>query len=317
MLVGVLEDKKNDVDKMLTTDNKKRKKTIHKMNKKGFVWADLVGAFQRAVGWFLDTVPRPIKLLLFLLFLLGFVSIFGFLLNSSGNFCDTNGNLYQTGFFSMTTNLELLSSMPDEADLGKNELVINEAIGGLIEKCQHFLISPYYYVNGTKVYLAEGSREYYDGGYCTDCDTELLISNGTGSSGNYCINDGETIPYDKKNWIKKQVCGTNLGGCEPPSNYYYSYIDNAYVCTDLEVCGNMTIGQQWNDRLRDTGAKITPASDSSNRDFQNAVGVECDVASLQPQFKFFGIKIFDYKLWVAIYLLMAVIWMVYKIKYKS
>ena len=298
-----------------TTKIDKQKKSLFSMNKKGFVWADLVGAFQRAVSWFLDTVPRPIKLLMFLLFLLGFVSIFGFLLNSSGNFCDTNGNLYETGFFSLGTNLELLSSMPSYEDLNKVELGITETTFTIFSKCETFIVDGFYYENGEKIYIENGTRNYYDGGYCTDCETRLIISNLTLASTESCITDGYTIPYEDKNWLKKYACGRQ--GCEPPVNYYYSFEDDSYVCEDNDICGNMTIGQNWNDLLKSVGAKITPATTFTDRNYRNAVAVSCDVGDLQPQFKFFGIKVFDYKLWVGIYLLLGLIWIVYKIKYKS
>ena len=90
-------------------------------NKKGQT-VDILGGIQRAIGWLFQTAPKPLLYLIFLLFLVVFSSLFSFVLNTTGQFCDTQGNEYSTGGIRVFTNLKLLSSMPNNDELNNEEI---------------------------------------------------------------------------------------------------------------------------------------------------------------------------------------------------
>ena len=288
-------------------------------NKKG-QFVDILGGIQRAIGWFFQTAPKPLLLIIFLLLLVGFASIFSLLLNMTGNFCDTAGNEYRTGTLRFVTNTGLLTSMPSEEEINLEVMFVDEKVGGILPQCTKFLFDPYYYEGGLfstdKDYLATGSGYYYDGRFCTDCDTERLFGNVTHDSGVYCTGDVYKLDNEEKNFAQKTFCGKN--SCEPPEGYYYDRTRNVYVCID-DLCLNeegekSTNGQMWNLKLKEKGAVIQPPSQYGDRDYRNVVQVECDVGDLNPKLRTFGINLFNYKLWILLFILSALVWVVFKIK---
>lgn len=291
-------------------------------NKRGIIGTDLisgiVAAIQRGISWFFTTAPKPLLYLIFLIFLVAFSLLFSYALNFTGNYCDTNGNEYTTGAFRIADNIELLASMPKNSELGQQEIPVDETVALIIPKCIAFFNDPYTYEGGwfitNRAYITNGSGYYYDGGFCTDCEKDKIFDNTTGNSGTYCLGDVYRLEDNEKSWAQKSLCGTTLGGCEPPANYYYDHNTASYVCVD-NSCEGQTIGDVWNKKLLSIGAKIQEPDDIPKRSYLKALAIQCDVGDVNPKFKFFGIELFNYKLWVVIMLLSLLIWGVYKIKH--
>jgi len=288
-------------------------------DKKGVIpTTDIFGAIQRFFSNFLTTAPKPLLYLIFLLFLVGIASLFGFFINITGNFCDTAGNEYRTGTFSLITNFELIQNMPDNDQLGQQEIIADERLLGILPQCTNFFNEPYTYTGGffstNKTYIVDGSGYYYDGSYCTDCESDKIFDNITGDNGRYCLGDVYAITYDEKGALQKSLCGTKFGGCEPPTGYFYDQSRNSYVCIN-DDCEGKTIGTIWNEQLLKTGALIVQEEDISRQDYRKVVSLDCEAGDVNPKFQFFGIEILDFRLWIALLLLAAIIWGVYKIKH--
>lgn len=292
-----------------------------KMNKKGQV-ADFLGGIQRFFSWLISSAPRPLQLMFFLIILLLFGVVIGWFVNLTGNFCDTNGNEYTTGVANVFTNLNLVFKMPSNDELSSTLYEPDEQVLGIIPKCTKHYSSPFYYdENDTKTYLPTGSGDYYDGSFCTECESETIYSNITFDSGNYCLGDVFRVPREDLSLLKKTFCGgVWQTGCEPPEGFFYDQSINSYTCID-DLCletenETSTIGKRWNLLLKENGAKIKPESPYGEKDYRNAVGLTCDVNDVQPKIKFYGINIFDYRMWVFLFILATLVWLVFKIKKK-
>lgn len=306
------------------TDEGRRLKLFS--NKKGQL-ADILGGFQRVISWFIDVVPKPIKVLIFLLFILLLGSLFGFFLNSTGNWCDTAGNEYSTGVFSLFTNVDLLVNQPSNDELNTEEIDPNDEnfFDSTIVKCSRYFdtFDDYYlrYENGTKVLLQDDQYFFHDTGRCTSCSEKVKIWADGNSllSEDYCLDD-IIYPksYDELSWLGKVTCGKFLGSCDIPEGYYYDRNLNLFICDD-PLCQSengsvSTIGERWNLLLREKGAKLKAPSVYGDKDYRNALSIECDAGDVSPKFRLFGIEVFSYKIWVFLFVLGALLWALFKIK---
>lgn len=295
-------------------------------NKRGQT-VDVFGAIQRAISWLLTTAPKPLLYLLFLLFLVAFSALFGFILNTTGNFCDTAGNEYQTGALQFSTNFQLISNMPSEEELDSETLDADAYTKGTIIECS------YLYNNETWVYYTRGNKTekelptnyYFKDDGCIICEqsvyaytTNTLIG-GRSTRINICL-DQKIYPksYEQMSFLEKRTCGESLGRCAIPEGYYYDAENDIFVC-DSDLCRSEdgetnTVGELWNLKLKEKGATMKTPSVYGDRDYRNAVRIECEEGDLTPKLRFFGINIFDYKLWLLLMVLSALAWAVFKIK---
>lgn len=298
-----------------------------KMNKKGQV-TDFFGGIQRFFSWFLTSAPRPLQLIFFLAILLLFGVLIGWFVNLTGNFCDTQGNEYETGFTRIITNFDLLIHMPDNDDLDNPD---NDPDGGqfginTVTKCSWFIPEfedwNYKLENGTIIPLPEGYY-FHDNGRCTQCESvlEVIPPEGNFFTEKLCSDNilYPKEPEDLSLW-GKFTCGKTLGACQIPLGYYYNRITDEYVCDD-PLCTNdntttATVGSLWNLKLKESGAKIKPISPHDEKDYRNMVSLTCDTNDVQPKIKLYGLNIFDYRMWVFLFILATLVWLVFKIKKK-
>lgn len=287
-------------------------------NKKGQT-VDILGALQRAVSWLLTTAPKPLLYILFLLFLVVFSALFGFILNTTGNFCDTQGNEYTTGLFSVATNFQLIRGMPDEEDLSTATLDPDDnLITRTLATCVGFYGSDWKYKdeNGNEQNLTAGSY-FRSSTKCVDCELVKVYSDTQTNFERICLGDAYPLSPDEMTWWRRSTCGKQIGFCKPPINYYYESSANTYVCND-ESCvddGELTTqGELWNQRLKEEGAKLKTSSVYGEKDYRNAVAIECESGDLTPKLRLFGINVFDYKIWVFLMILSGLGWILFKIK---
>lgn len=295
------------------------------LNKKGQV-VDFFAGIQRGISWFLQSAPKPLLLLLFLLFLVGFSALFTVFLNSTGNFCDTAGNEYKTGTFEVVNNFQLISTMPKEEDLNSEQLDADEYTKGTIQECS-FLYEQeewLYTEKGEKVYKNLTTSYYFQDDGCIEC-THSVWAIPQGFLGGYKSRTGICLDqvvypndYEQRSFWEKRSCGETLGRCAIPEGYYYDATTDTFICDD-ELCKNEegstnTVGELWNLKLKEKGAKLRPESPYGEKDYRNALAIECDAGDLNPKFRFFGIEIFNYKIWLLLILLSAIVWTAFKIK---
>jgi len=298
-------------------------------NKKGQV-VDFFAGIQRAISWVLTSAPKPLLLIFFLLFLIVFSAIFGIILNTTGHFCDTAGNEYKTGAFSIVTNFGLIGSMPSNDEL--NSEVIDATDLPLMESTVMECTALYRTSSaGNWTYIDENNDEYdLPSGYyfkndgCIICENPVKalppgLLGGWKSRINICL-DNIIYPktYDDMGFIAKRSCGETLGRCAIPLGYYFDRNTATFVCDD-ELCSNEengtnNLGEIWNLKLKEKGAKIQPPSPYGDRDYRNILRIECDNGNVTPKLRLAGIDIFNYKLWVMLMILSALLWAVFKIK---
>lgn len=256
---------------------------------------------------FLDKTPRPIQILIFLLMLVGLVSLIPFFLHLIGFHCNTDAEVIKTTPLSFITNLRI-------AYIGADDYINTSSYipqpSSIVVSCR----KPVCYVNGSYYYE---STSYCDGqtiiypllttratwSQCSICDGEVNYT-GIRSIGGFvsesfylCHGDAYHINQSDRNWYQSWVCDEGED-CTVPKYYKYEYDTGTFDCIYLEICGlNNTQIISEMDSLLDQAEGELFYPDISEKDYRKAVSIKCD-RKFEPQITFFGLPIFDYKVWL-------------------
>lgn len=258
-------------------------------NKKGQIpttdiLSNIINGIRSSVSWFLQTAPKPLLLVLFLMFILLLGNfLMPLMVNSFGYHCDTNYNVWKISGVNLFTNYDILRSKPnvEEADT----LEIPFTCGDSGQKA------------GTKVAI------------CTNC-TE---SNPNAPQQEiYCISDGYA-PEVYNSFLERLNC--NFYGCAPPDDYYYDYETDKYVCGNAN-CVNRTL-EDYNNKIYETDGAIPVYVDpAKNRSVDNMIYFKCKENNpTNIRVTIYGLDIFDYKIWVALFVLFTLMWVLIKVKH--
>ncbi len=248
-------------------------------NKKGSLSAAINGLFSM-IGHFFSTLPPLAKIMIFLLFLSLFGFIISILFTILGYHCDTQDNLYTVPWFNVLKNIDLVFDRPTSDEINSAEMD-TETVPLLGKSC---------------VVINASGEAFYDGRLCTDCTLTGVKPFGE-STHKRCAGDVYRKSRDEQTWIQRKLCGDGflMFGCEPPLGYFYNWTTETYHCHNLAVCGNVTVGTRWDMTLSDEATLVIPLGDES-RSYKRAFSVGCN--TLAPTFKFYGIPLLDYRLWI-------------------
>ena len=276
-----------------------------------------------AIDFFMDKIPRPLQILIFLLFLVLFASMIPFFLHLVGVHCDSHSVVKKVSLLKVSTNVQL-------AYIGANEYInISsyvppniETLGLPTESCRkpvcyskgrYFWQSDDECDNKTIIYpylttLLSWSR-------CTVCQgdvnhTTILGLLGTDS---YYLCFGDAYPINKTDMNFYQSFTCDEDRCMPPFYYYYEYDTGTYDCLNETYCGEnaSVILSRADILLEQADAERMYAASADDRSYDKAIQVKCD-KEFNPQIYFYKIPIFNYKIW----LLLVVVYVMFTFLHK-
>jgi hypothetical protein len=288
-------------------------------NKKGLlgdIWSSIGNFFQGIT----HILPKPILFAIFLFIILLIGVLLTFIFNFVGIYCTSAEVPVSIGFNPLAT-ASLIGDIPDEATAGTNDIAMDKILFVSSSKGTSCSVK----LNGGTINLPNGNktnitspRWFYTGIKCSEC-LIVKIDNPTGQSWLQANIDPETgICYgnaykiiQKSAW-EKLNCNENAGGsyCQPPIGYYYDYQTNTYKCDD-NTCKLQTIGQKWDNKLKDKGANPLYPEDlygtSNTLRYDKMISIQC--FDMRPRLALFGkLNIFDYKIWIFITIIAIMIW---------
>lgn len=286
-------------------------------NKKGIL-GNVGASIGNLIGTIFHTLPKPLLFLIFLAIILLIGSLLTYIFNFTGIYCNSADVPVNVGFNLLTTT-ELIGQVPDAKEINTNDVPLSKILGVSGSKgttCSVYLTSGYYTLeNGSTNNFT--NRWFYDGTYCTNCIV-AKIYNSTGKSliqqdinleDGMCLGDAYRLPDNEKGWWKKWNCNSDgSSNCEPPAHYRYDYRTNNYVCDDFNGCNLITVGQKWDDTLKNVGAKplYGDLNETTNPSYEGMIGIKC--VDMHPKLSIWHIDIFDYKIWVVLMLIAILIW---------
>lgn len=269
-------------------------------NKKGAV-GDIITGITQTLGHFISTLPPIGRVMLFLLFLSIFAFVFNILFSIFGYHCDTQQNLYHISWYRFGTNMQLLYDKPNPETINSQELNVEDTFLSISNDC-----------------LFQNSSDqnpYYNGNRCTNCTTLTIYPGLPWITGeDVCNGDAYPIEEDDKTWSQKLFCDGGMfdtGACQPPEGYYFNYNTSKYICYKPTFCGNITVGIRWDRNLMSVGEMVEPAP--QGKSYTQAFDLTCN-ENITPEFRFFRIPIFDYRLWMVAIVLTALITILIAIK---
>lgn len=267
----------------------------------------------------LSKAPKIVYPILFLFFILIIAGLMNFFLQMTGFHCDMDKNTVKTSTFNVPDNWDIWQF--EISDQTVNSTIINmENTGWGVSKCSKTVTDGYYiFGNGTQVNFTD-EISFYDGEFCGICEESVRVFGNDaetvfGVSGRrLCLGDvfrssnisGRYLLF----WSKKELCESGVGGafsnkqCMPPENYFFDSSENFYLSM-FDTGEGITLGETYNNLLF-TQYKAVHFS------FHNEtkiVDVSCN-NDFEMELTFFTINIFNFTLWVLLFILGAVI-MVY------
>ena len=239
-------------------------------NKKGQIpTTDIVGSvingIRSAISWFFTTIPKPLLAIIFLFFIL---LIGNFLIpamaNTFGYHCDSNGQVWKVSGLAVFDNLDLLRHKPEYSE------------GDL--QAVPFMC----FAKQTARHLS----------YCSNC---TFNSTAYGS----CQTDGYRL--DDYSGFKNFYCNTL--GCAPPIDYFLDISAEAFRC-DASWCINATLDAYNSNIYQTEGASPVYQNIGANRTAEGAIYFKCKEENpLNIRLTLFGIDMFDYRVWVALFMI--------------
>jgi len=289
--------------------------------------SDIIDGVKFIINFFMDKAPRPVQILFFLLLLVAFVSIIPFFLHLVGFHCNSDGKIVRLSPLKVISNTEL-------AFMGKGEIInstsyLPESIVGNTVSCRKpvcIVGGKYYWQSETECSGQTIVYPYLSTGHsltrCFDCSGDDNLTTIHGSFSNtetfyLCL--GDAYPRNLSNvgifTLYYQTLYCSEDRCEPPIHYYYDYDTGLYVCKDLDVCGgnNTVIISSVDDLLENAGGELYYPSSIDNKDYRSLVKLTCS-DNLSPQITFYGIPVFDYRIWLMLIVIYVMFMFLSKIK---
>jgi len=276
----------------------------------------IIGEIWDGIRWiidfFINKTPTPIKVMIFLLFLLLFGVIISFFLHLTGIHCNSNLDVVKTSVIDVSTNLRVLFLTKDGVLTGQTATICDAHpdMCGSENDCYYFarLQNGSGFYEECNVTSTDPNCQYLmKSGSCFDCTSKeicfnpvgaFLFFNGFCTWHDVCISDADYIDYSTVDYSIS--CSGKLD-CSVPRGYVWNITDGLYHCVDDNICGlNATESSPIIDEyLNNAGGELLYSDSSEVKDYTKAISIKCD-NRLNPNLTFFGIPIFSYKIWLVL-----------------
>lgn len=295
------------------------------------VISEVIGFIQ---GFF-QILPKSLKYLLFLVFIIAALAVLPFIFHMMGVHCDSNKVVQKTSFFDFGGNFDLALMSDEDYYNSSNYIPATQFTiisGDLRLSCaplirfDHSSIFGDFYVtcdnndtlyNNTDCFYALRIHRWKELFFpstpkCFVCDNIVDVTfyslspfDEDAVNGKYCFSDA--YPNNASG------CG-DVENCEMPLGYKFNQATGKFICYDNSICGtNATeITYSIDVKLKSMGAEAL-YSESDDEGYSNALRFQCD-NNLNPQLALYRIPLFDYKIWLGLMVLGALFFFLNKIK---
>lgn len=275
------------------------------------------------IDFFINKAPRPLKIIIFLLFLIMFGSIISFALHISGVHCKSDLKPVKVDMLKVGTNFKVMLETRDEILTADNYTLceVHPELCGNEHDAYFFARKGdngfYYECNQTN---PEPDCSYlYKYGNCHNCTEQeicfqdaLVGGSIIGICGKWhsvCLSDAYP---DRKFYDTFADCSDKYS---IPENYYFDNDTGLYVCSNTLYCGataTLEPNTKIDEILENAGAEyLYPTTQEDT--IENIISVGCS-DNLNPRLYIFGLDLFSYVLWFFIILIYVLIEMLIKIK---
>ena len=273
------------------------------------------------IDFFFNKIPRPLQFLIFLLFLLFFGVMISFMLHLSGIHCNSSKEVVKTDIFDVGTNIALIWE-DSQRTFTQETLTICEVHpercgqesecyfharqldNGLYETCNQSVAQP-----DCKYYLKDGLCHN-----CTNkeiCFQESMFWIFCGNWHDVCIDNAYS--YDTTLFDTFTGCGS---ACFVPTHYMWNQTSGLYECIDSDYCGVSATKIQnpiIDEKLLRADAELVYTTTEMKKNYKNLIYLKCD-NDYNPRLTFFGVDIFDYKIWLFFAVIYVLVMLMFQLK---
>lgn len=242
------------------------------------------------------------------------------MLQMTGIHCNSDKNPVKLSILDFSTNIELLWETDPSRFLKGDVLTICDVHPnkcGEERSCYYFMreLDSGGYGMCNETTPAPDCKYYLNDGVCHNCtDQEICIQENEfwifcGTWYDICLDDAYYGGGQVTDFMTK--CRTT---CDVPKYYMWNQTSGKYHCLVPDKCGNSATQEisAIDEKLDRAGAELL-YTDNDERGFTRVVGISCD-ANLNPKLTFFGINIFDYKIWVILFIIAVMFIFLNKVK---
>jgi hypothetical protein len=275
------------------------------------------------INFFVDKVPRPVKIIIFLLFLLFFGGLISFFLHITGIHCNSNLEVVKTPITDLNTNVRILFLTKEDIVTGATVSICDahpdkcgeekdcyffarrQNDSGFYEVCNETSTDP-----NCKYLMKEG--------LCFNCTEREICFNPVGAFwffNGFCTWHSVCIDDAYYTELGSGIGCRNADDCSVPRGYMWNSTDGLYYCIDDDICGvNATQSRPIVDEyLLRSGADLVYSDSTDTRSYTKAIRIKCD-KNLNPDLTFFGIPLFDYRIWLVIIIIAVMFLFLNKVK---
>lgn len=298
------------------------------------VW--VISEIQSAIQWviteFLAKLPRPLQFLIFLFFVLILGFLISLFLHLVGVHCTSDNVPVRMSITDIGGNYNILTAKKDVLQ-GDNLSICDvhpEKCGGNIITsatklgwdCFYFArpLPDGNYEGCNDTLYSSDCRYFYREGNCFNCTVGNICLDPDGCTSllgvsfdrqrvNVCLSDARALP------TLSLSCRLNgVGSCSIPYGYVWNFTTGAFDCEDTDLCGfNSTEAYAQVDQLLKEADAKNIYEDEEEYSYTRLISITCD-DDLDPQLAFFGIPLFDYRIWVLLMVLTVMFWFLTVVK---
>jgi len=148
---------------------------------------------------------------------------------------------------------------------------------------------------------------------CTDqeiCFQESMFWIFCGNWHDVCLDNAYS--YNTDLYDTFTGCGS---ACFVPQHYLWNQTTGQYECLDSDYCGAGATKVQdpiIDEKLIKANAELVYTSDSDRRNYKSLIYIRCN-NNYNPRLTFFGIDIFDYKIWLFLAVIFILVTLLFKL----
>ena len=279
----------------------------------------------------ITSMPKAMKYILFLFFLIILVWMMPLILHIFGFHCNHSKIVMSTPAYNFIGNMELAFADPNEI-YNQSKFVPKISIWAIGDQRATILTR----------YIDDTTREECSVTNKTDCNYGLVYKSGFLTNKPSCINctnytcaqiemlagytETECLcfsdavaksKYEMNNLDIYLTCNEKLNAeyAVPPLSYAYNHTDNTFTCIDSSVCGVAAIKVRYiiDEKLEEQNAEPFYKAAIDDKNIDSTIRLSCD-NNLQPQITIFKIPIFNLQIWLAFFVLGTMFFFLSKIK---
>ena len=269
------------------------------------------------IDFFIDKVPKPLKVIIFLLFLLLFGSLVSFFMQLSGIHCNSSKDVVKVSTLDIGTNLAIGWETSKEV-FDSDNLTICEVHP---EKCGNENDCYFYakqldtgFYEECNTTNSSDCKYYLKNGACHNCTQPDKFFSQTfyffiPDSYHPCVSNA--YPLDEFTAYLRYFrgCGSS---CYVPDHYLWNQSTGQYECADSQYCGataTLEANPIIDQKLNKAGAELVYSISEGSRSYMRMVYIKCN-NNFNPRLTFFGLDLLDYKIWlfmIVIYVLVVIL----------